>query len=137
MTENPNSRPVTFNELVELEPRLRDLLDCVRSAGKRPNYCEMDAWAGLSAPPGTTFRGFSDELEYLVGWKRGILPSDGDDDDDIVDYIPPGDDEYPPPIPEGEDPRLYTKEAFDVAFERLYWKELPYCRPCRCRGENV
>jgi hypothetical protein len=141
------SERLTWDDLVELEPRLGDLearvREAVAAAGKKRRWCATTAWYGPHLGGG-----FRSELARLVGWQR-VIPG----------YVAP-----PPPgwkpwgfrtmseaaeryarveaaraaavarLSDAEREReaaLGSSAAFDVVYRRLY-ELLPECRGCRC-----
>jgi hypothetical protein len=86
---------ITWDELVELEPRLLDLEKDVKSVKddqSRESFCANDVWYGI----------FRSDLSSLVGrYSRG------------------------------NDAKLRTPYAFEVAYNHLY-ELLPPCRNCLC-----
>jgi hypothetical protein len=56
-----NTKPLTWNELARLEPRLSGLLDKAKAVkAKGRNFCANDVW----------YRRFKPRLLWLVGWDR-------------------------------------------------------------------
>lgn len=123
MTVSAPSR-LAWAELVALEPRLAELLDEVKALRLRGSSV-LAAWYGFNGWPG-----FKPRVTNLVGWYRG------DDDDPAVAawrhevsamMASNGgavDLANVPDLPErsigrDEDPRLFSHEAYEVAYETL------------------
>ena len=91
---------ITWERLIELEPRLLDLYQRVVTANQQANsFCEDEAWWGTAETDG-----FKRELVNLIGWDRT----------DIGD----------PVVPE-----LHSSEAYEIAYTKLY-SVLPPCLNC-------
>jgi hypothetical protein len=100
-----SSQRTTFRELCRRALRLRQLYRRarhIRDDGTQPHFCANAHWYGYGASAGDgSLRG---QLEGLVGW--AVEERSGD-------------------------PRLATREAFDVAYHEIYGA-LPPCRNCSC-----
>ena len=93
---------ITWELLIELEPRLLDLYQearSVRDDRSKPWFCANAVWYGHHG-----FEGLRPRLVDLVGYRRR---------DD------------------GSDPRLATSLAYDIAYRTIY-NVLPDCRNCSC-----
>jgi hypothetical protein len=123
---------VTWEELVEREPRLQQLLDEIEAIDPKvsDSFCGDQRWYGMdeeftyvlqdpgplghviatvlenptyAEPHYRPIRGYRGQMSYLVGWYA-----------------------------DRDDPILGTTKAYDCAFDKLYWA-LPDCRNCqRC-----
>ena len=95
---------VTWQDLVEMEPRLADLEEDARSVeddGQGESFCANDIWYGHGPYRGI---GLVQRLEGLVGW--------------LADGSKP--------------PLLRSSAAYDVAYRHVY-NLLPDCRgDCGC-----
>ena len=100
--------PITWEELVEREPRLAELLADVLTVkdGGGPYFCANEAWYSRPAenprPQRLGGYGFKSRMVDLVGWDA-----------------------------ETDDPALRTQAAYSVAYQKLY-APLPPCRNCIC-----
>lgn len=123
---------ITFEEICTLEPELRRLHNMAKMIGRRrgKSFCANRLWYDVLKP----------RLVTLVGWGRvASLPESLDDimDDDIMTCSAPT---LPKPsdvlqvqnlASASTDSRLWTPEAYDVAYETIY-SALPDCRGCTC-----
>jgi hypothetical protein len=120
---------LTWNDLVQREPRLADLrrrVEQIIDDGRDESFCASLYWYGAAYR-----EGFKGELIRLVGSCRGDDEEDDDPDADAVDgltFI-----NAATVRPRGlSDPVLGSSEAYDVAYHTLY-DLLPDCRGrCRC-----
>lgn len=99
------TKPITWQQLIELEPRLRDLLDtakAIRDDSEEPHFCANKLWYG-SRENGHREPGLKDELLELVGMCSANK----------------------------DHPVLGSSRAYDVAYLTIY-DVLPECRGCSC-----
>lgn len=120
-------KPITWDLLVELEPKLGALYNEAKSYRRGPHYCATSTWYGWR----TGSRGsFKSKVCALIGFERGVLEDDSDDTRcgpiDLADVVLT---EYERPV--DDDPRLYTPWAYDLAYQTIC-KALPNCRNSRC-----
>lgn len=93
---------ITWDKLVELEPRLTSLLaeaQSIRDDKSKPVFCANSVWYGYHLHDG----GLREKVIQLVGWeaqRKGV-------------------------------PELRTQAAYDVAYQHVY-DALPPCRNCLC-----
>lgn len=81
---------ITWQELIEIEPRLRDMLlrlRAVKDPGNTPSFCANAVWYGHSKGG----HSYKNELTALVGWDA-----------------------------KSENPRIKTSQAYDTAYRKLY-----------------
>jgi hypothetical protein len=125
---------ITWEQLVELEPRLLELYkqaEQVIDDGSSPSFCANDIW----------YEQFKPRLEELVGSEAGIPyalyeagpgPSDGEPHP-IGEFVhwaterESGWQKIQRVVPED----LKTGDAYDLAYHRIY-DRLPDCRNCSC-----
>lgn len=102
------SEALTWQKLVELEPRLQALLDEARSAADgKESFCAFDKWYGSDGPRS----GLKQKVMQLVGWERK------------------------PPSTLPTELLLQSHTAYDVAYQTIYGA-LSDCRnaDCDCMG---
>jgi hypothetical protein len=132
------SRCITFDELCELEPRLRMLYDeaaSIRDDPTQESFCANNVWYGYFDQRG---KGFKSRLKRLVGELAGCaetpntlgIPETGEPVTMSMKDLMAAFLEEVPADP-ATDPRLRTSEAYDVAYETIY-NALPDCRNCGC-----
>lgn len=139
----PASRgQLTWERLVELEPRLGPLLAEIRAIkdnGRRMGFCANVRWYGYHEYWG---QGFKKQMARLVGWHRVPAGSDRPqskpmrgDASRAFEVVSLWDLPEPEPLDmEAEGPEravLYGSEAYDLAYNILY-SALPHCRDCAC-----
>lgn len=102
------SEKLTWEQVVELEPRLQVLFDEATAAGSRKeSFCAFDAWYGRNGEG----LGLKQRVSQLVGWGRRCVPLDA------------------------REMTLQSHTAYDVAYQTIY-HQLSDCRNagCDCMG---
>lgn len=104
---------VTFEQICEWEPRLRDVDQCMKAIRDNMDhsfFCANLIWYTLVKP----------QLVTLVGWK---VPEKRGGIWNLSDNTVMGEEETPP--------GLRSSEAYCVAYDHLF-EQLPACRNCVC-----
>jgi len=96
-----NDESITWSLLCKLEPRLKELYKEIKQVKDDKTKNSFCA-NRVWYGWGNSGNGFKNRLHPLAGWEAT-----------------------------GEDPRLHTRKAYDIAYKKLY-NALPDCRNCIC-----